>query len=176
MVFSLSMHLFGVFSSPWSFVADCCCFCCPRGLVLILYGKRLSFPILVRIWRLAWFLLQVPPSGRTAKRTLEWVAFTPDSEGACGLGIFLFLVRDTPFPSLLSLHCLPRPTRSLSAFAAPGAAPQPHPAARTPRRWRTGLRSPCPSRFLLTPSVSGGPLGGSVSDSFLIWLCCPASG
>lgn len=103
------MHLFGVFSSPWSFVADCCCFCCPQGLVLILYGKRLSFPILVRIWRLAWFLLQVPPSGRTAKRTLEWVAFTPDSEGACGLGIFLFLVRDTPFPSLLSLHCPPAP-------------------------------------------------------------------
>lgn len=127
------MHLFGVFRSPWSFVADCCCFCCPWGLVLILYGKRLSFRILMRIWRLAWFLLQAPPSGRTAKRTLEWVTFTPDSEGACGLGIFLFLVGDTPFPPLFSLHCLPRPPRSLSAFAAPGAAPQPHPAARTPR-------------------------------------------
>ena len=94
--------------SQWSSVSPCTCLgssvhpgvlsltvaasAAPGGLVLILDGKRLSFRILMRIWRLAWFLLQAPPSGRTAKRTLEWVAFTPDSEGACGLGNFLFLV------------------------------------------------------------------------------------
>ena len=126
MVFRLPMLSFGVFSSPRSFGTAA-----PGGWFLFCSGSAGNFQILMRIWRLAWFLLRVPPSGRSAKRTLGVGGSYPTEKG-CGLGIFfcLFLVQDTPFSPY---PASPSPQGACLPLLPPGAASPASPAARTPR-------------------------------------------
>lgn len=81
--------------------------CCFRGADSRQVGCQVSFTIFyrnhlcfrtTRIRRFARLLLRAPPSGHTAKHTLEWAAFPLRAEGACGLSIFMFLVQDPGFP------------------------------------------------------------------------------
>ena len=112
---------------------------CPQGLVLILYWQPPNFQILMRIWRVAWFLLRAPPSGRAVKRTLGVGGSYPDLEGVWPwyLLFVCFLFRTLLFPLALP----PPPRKEPVALAAPGEHVQLPglPGASPQGRCRTGL-------------------------------------
>lgn len=104
---------------------------------------------------MAWFFLQAPPSGRAAKHMLEggWLSSRLRRGVALVFFCCCFLFRTLLFPLALP----PPPRKEPVCLAAPGAASQPHPAARTPRSlpsWEVPHRPPVP---LIVPPVSSRP-------------------